>query len=317
MSFSTEVRKELARIIPDKECCCGAELSALLIGRGELLKQGENWQLQLGTENATTMRKAYKLIRRRYDWQPTVGQQEERRFNRSRIYTLNCSLNSTQREDLEKIVPLSPQQMIRRQVNLKILGRQCCRRAFIRGLFLCHGFVNRPENSYHLELIVEDSRMAADVRKLVQSMGVYLRQSERKGQLILYLKDAEQIVDFLRIVEASSALLELENVRIVKSMRNQVNRQVNCENANMDKTINASIRQVELIEQLLAEKKFKGLSPQLKMVAVLRVDHPDATLKELGQMMDPPLSKSGIAYRMRRLEEIADRELHRPEMTDR
>lgn len=309
MSFSTDVRNELARIIPEKECCRRAELSALLVGRGELAPRAEGAALIVGAENPATVRKIFKLLRQQYDWQPAVEQLEGRRFNRTRTYALHCELDEPQLALLEALTPLNPQRELKRQVNNKLLGRQCCRRAYVRGMFLSHGFVNRPEGEYHLELIVEDNRMAVDLQKLLLSMGVAMRRSERKGQLILYLKDGEQIVDFLRIVDASNALLEFENVRIIKSMRNQVNRQVNCENANLDKTINAAVRQVDLIKQLLEERGFQWLPIPLREVAALRMDNPDATLRELGQMMTPPLSKGGIAYRMRRLEKLVEQEL--------
>ncbi|MDO4540783.1 MAG: DNA-binding protein WhiA [Syntrophomonadaceae bacterium] len=326
MSFSNQVRNELARIIPEKECCCRAELSALLVGRGELisgagaqdfmsqedaLAQVPNGyrELRFSADNPIIVRKVYRLLRRLYNWQPSVGQQTERRFNRSRTFSLECLLNEEQLEQLGQVVSYGNQYEIRRQVNNKLVSRQCCRRAYLRGFFICHGFVSRPEGNYHLELIVEDGRMATDLQKLLSAMGVSMRRSERKGQLILYIKDGEQIVDFLRVVEANNALLEFENVRILKSMRNRVNRQVNCENANLDKTVNAAVRQVDLIQLLLQKKGIKWLPQQLREVAVLRLDNPDATLKELGLLMEPPLSKGGMAYRMRRLEALAEQEL--------
>lgn len=313
MSFSTEVRTELARIIPEKDCCRRAELSALLIGRGELLPREAGRELRFSADNPIIVRKVYRLLRQLYAWQPTVGQQTERRFNRSRTYSLVCPLEPAREALLSELVLLNNQDEIKRQLNAKLLSRQCCRRALVRGLYLCHGFVSRPEGNYHLELIVDDGRMAADIQKILLGMGIAMRRSERKGQLLLYLKDGEQIVDFLRVVEASNALLEFENVRILKSMRNQVNRQVNCENANMDKTINAAVRQVDIIKRLLELKGAPWLPPQLREVALLRLEHPHATLKELGLLMDPPLSKGGVAYRMRRLEAIAEQESIIPE----
>ncbi|MPN40483.1 putative sporulation transcription regulator WhiA [bioreactor metagenome] len=139
----------------------------------------------------------------------------------------------------------------------------------------------------------------------MRKLSLEARISERKNSLLLYIKESEKIVDFLRLVEASKALLDFENVRIVKSMRNQVNRQVNCETANLAKTVDASVRQVEMIEKLLDKIGVKGLPPNLRDLAMLRLDYPDSTFKEMGVMLDPPLTKSGVAYRMKKLEGFA------------
>jgi DNA-binding protein WhiA len=195
---------------------------------------------------------------------------------------------------------------IRKQVNWSLISKSCCKRAYLRGIFIARGFINRPEGNYHLEIVLNDSRLVSDVQKIMQKLEIQARVSERKNTLLIYVKESEKIVDFLRIVEASKALLDFENVRIVKSMRNQVNRQVNCETANLAKTVDASVRQVEIIERLLQKIGVKGLPPNLRELAVLRIDHPDSTFKEMGIMLNPPLTKSGVAYRMKKLESFAE-----------
>lgn len=304
MSFSNDVRNELARIIPEKLCCQKAELAAILMLRADLV-QKPNRELYLITtvENAAPARKIYRLLKQAYGLSSTVRVQEKKRFKKSRIYVVETPLDNPAGDVLrnELIDTNSP-----RQVKWPMIRKNCCKRAYLRGIFICRGFVNRPEGNYHLEIILNDSRLVSDVQKIMQKLGVQARVSERKNSLLLYIKESEQIVDFLRIIEASKALLDFENVRIVKSMRNQVNRQVNCETANLAKTVDASVRQVEMIERLLDKIGVKGLPPNLRELAILRIDHPDSTFKEMGLMLDPPLTKSGVAYRMKKLESFAD-----------
>lgn len=306
MSFANDVRNELARIIPEKACCQKAELAAVLMLRADLA-QKPNGEFGLITtiENASLARKVYQLFKEAYGLSSTVRVQEKRRFKKSRIYVVETPLDNPAGEALRHDLGMLGLNL-KRQVNWAMISKNCCRRAYLRGIFICRGFINRPEGNYHLEMILNDSRLVSDVQKIMQKLGVEARVSERKNNLLLYIKESEQIVDFLRIIEASKALLDFENVRIVKSMRNQVNRQVNCETANLAKTVDASVRQVEMIERLLDKIGVKGLPPNLRELAILRIDHPDSTFKEMGQMLDPPLTKSGVAYRMKKLESFAD-----------
>ncbi len=306
MTFSNEVRNELARIAPEKPCCKKAELSALLSLKGDIQESDHGKMITLVTESPITARKVFKLLKESYQLQPTVSMKEHKRFKRTRVYVVKVILKADEDWIIEELLLLDDQGQIKRQVNHALLGKSCCKRAFLRGVFVSKGFVNRPEGNYHMELLLNDTRLANDIQKMLMKFGLETRQSERKSGLIVYIKDSEKIVDFLRLVEASKALLDFENVRIIKSVRNQVNRQVNCETANLAKTVDASIRQVELIQSLLDKVGIQGLPKQFRDIAILRIDHPDCTLKELGSMMDPPLTKSGAAYRMKKLEEHAE-----------
>lgn len=305
MSFSTDVRNELARIIPERSCCQKAELAALLTLRAELSPAApEEDKLTTVVENATTARKIYRLLKEAYGLSSNVHVLEKKRFKKSRLYVVETCLDDGQGAALKQDLGLTSSGL-KRQMNGSLVSKNCCKRAYLRGLFISRGFINRPEGNYHLELVLNDTRLAGDVQKMLHKLGLEARVSERKNSLLVYLKDSEKIVDFLRLVEASKALLDFENVRIVKSMRNQVNRQVNCETANLAKTVDASIRQVEMIEGLLDKIGVKGLPLGLRELALLRLDHPDSTFKELGIMLEPPLTKSGVAYRMRKLESFA------------
>jgi len=306
MSFANEVRNELARIIPEKKCCQKAELTAWLALRGEIKPNKDGIRTLFTTvENAVQARKVYTLLKETYGLSSAVHILQKRRFKKSRIYLVETRLDSPEGENLWRDLYQSETD-IKRQVNWPAIKRSCCKRAFIRGVFVSSGFINRPEGNYHLEIVLNESRMADDVLRIMRRLGLDARLTERKNNPLIYVKESETIVDFLRLVEASKALLDFENVRIIKSMRNQVNRQVNCETANVVKTVDASVRQVEMIERLLAQVGVTGIPINLRELALLRIDHPDSTLKELGMLLDPPLTKSGVAYRMSKLEKLAD-----------
>lgn len=310
MSFSNEVRNELAHIIPGKACCQQAELAALLALRGEIIaKEDGKRYLQVEAENAASARKVYRLLKEFCKLQPAVRIVQRKRFKQTRFYLAESLLTDADMQFLQAAGLIDLEGNLHREADWKMLGKNCCKRAYLRGVFMCKGFINRPEGNYHFEIVLNDSNMAQDIKKILAKLKLEARIGERKNNLIVYIKDSEKIVDFLRLVEASKALLDFENVRIIKSMRNQVNRQVNCETANLGKTIDASVRQVELIENLIEKVGINKIPRQFKELAVLRIDHPDSTLKELGLMMTPPLTKSGVAYRMRKMERFAEETL--------
>ncbi len=308
MSFSNDVRNELARIIPEKECCRKAELSALLVVCGKIKtgKKGE-MVLKVETENAATARKIFKLFKDSYQLHPYVRMEKRKRFKTHRIYEVNTTLKKDDLKTFQQLNIIDFDKLkINQRVNQALVKKNCCKRSYIRGVFLSRGFINRPEGNYHLEIILNNSELAANIQNILAEFDLQARSIERKSSLVLYMKESEQIVDFLRLVGAHKGLLDFENVRIIKSMRNNVNRQVNCETANLDKTIDASVRQIELIKKLIEKEGLDSLSPQLKELALLRIDYPDSTLKELGTVLNPPLSKSGAAYRMRKLENLVE-----------
>ncbi|HBQ87652.1 MAG TPA: DNA-binding protein WhiA [Syntrophomonas sp.] len=301
MSYSNDVKNELARITPERECCRKAELAAMIALAGSVNYEN-GLSIQLSTENAATARKIFKTYKEIYHIQSSIKVQNRRHFNKTRVYIINTPVDN----ELQELGLSQDEKYIPRRIQWALLNRSCCRRAYLRGLFLAGGFINRPGADYHLEIMTSDSQMAEDMEKLLARMKIKARTSERKNNLVVYIKGSEKIVDFLRLVGASMALLDFENIRIIKSVRNNVNRQVNCETANLVKTVDASLRQVELIKKLINTGGVEQIPPRLKSLAMLRIDYPDCTLKELGTMMNPPLSKSGVAYRMRKLEKIVE-----------
>lgn len=310
MSFANEVRNELARIMPERECCQKAELSALLLTSAHIYRQpGNQYCLEAIVEKAATARKIFKMLKAQ-NLQSSVRMEKRKRFTKTRVYLVNTVIkNEEDFKTIRRINIIDRNIKIKSLVNQELVAKTCCKKAYLRGLFLTRGFINRPEGEYHLELVLNDVKLAADIQKILLRFNIPARQGERKNTLLLYIKESEKIADFLRVVGASTALLDFENVRIIKSMRNDVNRQVNCETANLAKTVDAAVRQTDLIKKLLALEGWEGIPPQYTQLAQLRMDFADSTLAELGMMLEPPLSKSGVAYRMRKLEEYAEEKL--------
>ncbi|NLB20548.1 MAG: DNA-binding protein WhiA, partial [Clostridium sp.] len=180
------------------------------------------------------------------------------------------------------------------------------KKAFIKGAFLGSGSVSNPEKAYHLEFVVNSLELAEELRDLINTFGLTAKVIARKNTFIVYLKEGEQIVDILSIIGAFNSLFEFENVRIVKDMRNNVNRLVNCETANLSKTVNAAVRQVESIRLIERELGLQRLPKPLREMAEIRLEYPDESLKELGEILEPKVGKSGVNHRLRKIEKIAD-----------
>lgn len=178
-------------------------------------------------------------------------------------------------------------------------------KALTRGIFLGSGSVNNPENKYHLEIILSNKRNAQIIKKLLSKMQIHLKELERKNGYSLYIKEGEEISRFLAFIGANSSVIKFEEIRVIREIKNNVNRKVNCETANLNKTINAAVRQIEAIKKLKETGKFKNLSDNLKEMANLRLENPDSSLVELGQMLKDPIGKSGVNHRLNQLIELA------------
>lgn len=177
-------------------------------------------------------------------------------------------------------------------------------KAFIRGIFLGSGSVNNPENKYHLEMILNTPQNAKIVKEVLEKMQISMKEMQRKSGYSLYLKEGEEISKFLAFIGANSAVLKFEEIRVIRDMKNNINRKVNCETANLSKTINAAVKQIDAIKNLQKQGKFENLSDNLKEIAILRLENPDASLIELGQMLKEPIGKSGVNHRLKQLEEL-------------
>lgn len=311
MSFSSRTKGELARIYSKDSCCQLAELAALIRMTGTLQLTGREKKLsiKLTTENAAIARKLFKLFKTLFNIHVEVMIRKNLRLRKSNHYLMIVTNDMDSSMVLEK-VGISKKDVnsfdIYYGIPTKLLEKRCCKRAYLRGAFLGSGSVSDPEKTYHLEFVSHSLIHSESLRDLINSFGLKSKIIERKGNYVVYLKEGDQVVDLLNIIGAHSALLNLENIRIYKQMRNDVNRIVNCETANLGKIVNASIRQIENIKYIEATVGLGRLSPNLREVAQLRLKNRDASLKELGKMLNPPISKSGVNHRLRKIEEIAN-----------
>ena len=188
-----------------------------------------------------------------------------------------------------------------------LIKNTCCQRAFLRGAFLCVGSMSAPEKGYHLEFVCSSEEKARQLQEVIHIFEIEAKVILRKKYHVVYIKESEAIVDLLNVMEAHVALMNLENLRILKEMRNSINRRVNCEAANISKTVNAASRQIEDIMFLKDHYGFEKLPDNLRQMAQVRLEYPEATLKELGEYLDPPVGKSGVNHRLRSLSEIAEK----------
>lgn len=308
MSFSKETKEELARIFPEKRCCRLAELAALIRMDGTItISTQHRMGLNIVTENAAVARKAFRLAKQVFHMETELQVQKSTKLKKNNHYIVKFTANERMPGILAEMGILDESGSIQPGIYKNLVKTQCCRRSYLRGAFLGAGSVNSPEGNYHLEIITNNIKYAEALAKLINRFkGIQAKVNSRKNWHMVYLKESEQIVHFLNIIGAHQALLSFENTRIVKGMRNQVNRLVNCETANLNKTVNASMRQVENIRYLDEVLGLDKLPVRLKDLARLRLENPDISLKELGEIMEPPVGKSGVNHRMRKIEELAD-----------
>lgn len=305
MSFSTEVKNELARIIDERSCCAAAELAALIRMGGAMSIGGNaNLGINFSSENAAVTRKALGLIKGYANIKTEVVVTRGRRLKKNNTYHVRV-VPSPGVNKLLADLGIMRDGGLNVHSDRAILRKACCRRAYLRGAFLGAGSVNRPEGSYHLELVTGNADLAKSLVQVMKSLSLPGRMTDRKDDYIVYLKDGNAITAFLQLIGAHNALLTFENVRVVKDMRNQVNRLVNCETANLQKTVNAAVRQVESIRVIAENIGLDKLAPPLREVADARLTHPEATLSELVEVLEGRIGKSGINHRLRKLGEIA------------
>jgi DNA-binding protein WhiA len=274
--------------------------------------------IRITTENAAFARRVYSHIKKMFGIYPEVTIRKSKKLKKHVSYIIVVTSGLGAAGLLEKTgtgVEYSEDGQVSGLALLKTNGlrKACCRKAFLRGAFLAGGSVSDPEKTYHLELTSRSRPLALELSRLLGTFRLNARIIKRKGSFVTYLKEGENIVDFLNIIGAHRALMELENVRILKGMRNNVNRIVNCETANLEKTVNASVRQVENIRYIMENIGPDALPDSLREIAELRLAYSDANLAELGQLLNPPLGKSGVNHRLRKLDRIAEshRELKR------
>ena len=306
MSFASETKKELTNL-EVKDCCGLAELSALIQMNGSLSFTNKKLAVDIQTENAAIARRIYTLIKRFYPVTVELLVRKKMRLKKNNVYIVR--LVDHARRILEDLGIIGEGFEFVTEICPRLIMKKCCKRSYLRGAFLAGGSVNNPEtSSYHLEIFSLYKEHSEALCELMNSFDLNAKTLERKKGYMTYLKEAEKITDFLIIIGANNAMLKFEDIRILRDMRNSVNRLVNCETANLNKTIGASVRQVENIKYIQGTVGLDVLPEKLREIAELRVAHKDVTLKELGEMVSSgPISKSGINHRLRKVDAIAEK----------
>ncbi|MDR3296546.1 MAG: DNA-binding protein WhiA [Clostridiales Family XIII bacterium] len=312
MSFSLETKNELARIKPEKKCCQLAEIAGFIrMGGTVRLSGGGKLTLILSTENPAVARHYKTLLKEYFGASANLLVGHANFQKKGHLYELCLDEGM----DAEQMLRETGILLVREGCNYigdgiyeELLKTKCCRKSYLRGVFLGAGTLNDPEKGYHLEIVCSTEALAADVKKLFNGfVDIHAKTCKRKNHFVVYLKGSEQITDILNILGAHGQLLKFENVRIVKGIRNQTNRISNCDNANLDKALRAAEKQIADIRKIIGGRGMESLPEKLRKVAAVRLEHPDVSLSELGEMMKPPLNKSGVYRRLKKIEETADK----------
>ena len=310
MSFSADTKNELAHVEPEKKCCMLAEIAGFIRMCGSIrLAGGGKFEIVTATEHPAVARHYKRMLKEYFgiDAELAVGQGSG--LKKGRSYLLSIGPENLSEQILRETGIL----MVKEGMNYisdgiydGLIRTKCCRKACLRGIFLASGTITDPEKSYHLEFSCSSQILAGDVKKLLNSfVDLHAKVSARKKNYAVYVKEAEQIIDILAIMGAHSQIFAFEDVRITKEIRNKANRINNCDNANIDKTLKAAEKQLSWIHKIQETKGLAFLPDKLREVAVLRLENPEATLQELADMMDPPMKKSGLNNRFRKIEELA------------
>lgn len=310
MTFSSKIKNELSRTDINNLCCNKAEISALLRTTGYITIKGINkTEIEFTTENAAVARRIFKILKVLYNMNIEVSIVKSNRLKKRNNYTVKIE------DGKEKKVLLDTGLVKNEEMNFmdfdygvpkELISKNCCKRAYLKGSFMGCGSISNPEKSYHGEFVNSKQEHSIGLCELMANYNLNAKTILRKDNYVSYIKEAEQISDLMNVMGAYNALLDFENTRAVKETRNRINRVINCETANLDKIVETSLRQIGKIKILKKYKVINKLPDNLRELAFLRLKYSNASLKELGEKLNPPLGKSGVNHRLKRIEEIAD-----------
>lgn len=310
MSFSSRVKDELSRQNTAARHCQIAETAAILSLCGRVkISEADCFSIEIHTENLAVARKYFTLLKKTFNIRMNVSIRGGGNVSRNRTYIVAVREHDDALKVLQAAKLIDAHGEIRENLSLVrnvVVQNACCRRAFIRGAFLASGSISDPEKFYHFEITCSSMAKAEQLKGVIAAFGVEPKIVPRKKYYVVYVKEGNQIVDILNVMEAPVSLMEFENIRILREMRGNVNRQVNCETANINKTVSAAVKQMEDIRYIRDARGLEGLPVGLLDMARIRLERPEATLKELGEALEPPVGKSGVNHRLRKLSQIAD-----------
>lgn len=308
MNFSTYVKEELCRINVANQALKVSELAGIVRMDGTILIGAQkSVSLELISENASVAKLSYLWLKELFKTECTITIQRRQKLKKNNRYIVSVPNQRQMRSVLYSLGMMNEEGMFfNSEIPEELIGRDDKRRAYLRGVFLGGGSISDPLKSYHLEIVTNSEIHAELVQQLIGVYGIEAKLSYRKENILVYLKESNQISDFLALIGAHEAMMEFENIRINKTMRNEVNRLVNCETANLNKSVNAAQKQIQLIKEIESIVGIDALPESLKSIALLRINNPESSLKELGELMKPPIGKSGVNHRMRRIEAFAE-----------
>ena len=305
MSFTAEVKDELARVPAVCSHCDKAVLAALVRIEGTLFVSGKNrYRVEIATDAPSVARQVIKLLHELYQLKTNLTVRRSV-LHKTPNYLIEAPAQPNLAPALLDMGVLSLEGGLVLGISDQLVAKDCCAAAYLRGAFLGSGFVSDPRGDFHFEIIVESEELAEGLVGLMARKNIKARIIQRRNSYMVYLKSGSAILEFLALVGAHQSALAMENARVIKSVRNDVNRQTNAEIANQAKTSRASIDQIRAIRMVLEAHGMENLPPALQDFIKLRVRYPDATLKELGELANPPLSKSAVYHRVRRIEQMA------------
>ncbi|WP_438447125.1 DNA-binding protein WhiA [Gorillibacterium sp. sgz5001074] len=305
MSFAAQTKKELT-LMEAEACCEKAELSALIRMNGSVQLSSQRIILDISTENAAIARRIYSLLKKTYQVHIELLVRKKMRLKKNNVYMVR--IPTRVQDILTDLKIVSEGFQFTPGIDKSVIRNPCCKRSYLRGAFLAGGSVNNPEgSSYHLEISSMYEEHCNALVDLANRFQLNARCIERKKGFVFYIKEGQKIIEFLSLIGAHQALLRFEDIRIMKDMRNSVNRIVNCETANLNKTIGASMRQIENIRLLQREMGLENLPEKLREVAEIRLQYPDVNLNEIGDMLKGNVSKSGVNHRLRKIDELAEK----------
>lgn len=309
MSFSGNVKEELSHHLGSARHCRIAETAAIIsICGGVMIDSRGRYSLKIHTENLSVARKCFTLLTKTFNIRTDIAIRTNRMKGSVSYYIVvkehDAALRILQATKLiDQYGEVEEELSVVRNI---VIQETCCKRAFIRGAFLASGSMSDPEKSYHFEIVCATREKAEQIQKIMKCFELDGKIVLRKKSFVVYLKEGSQIADVLNVMEAHVALMGFENVRILKDMRNTVNRKVNCETANINKTVSAAVKQIDDIRYIQETKGLDKLPEGLKDMALTRLTYPEASLKELGSLLTPPVGKSGVNHRLRKLSEMAE-----------
>lgn len=310
MSFALDVKKELTTVPVTKKCCQLAQIAGFLRFAGSMTLSDGKWGVRISTHNPAVARLFKTLIKEYFGTKGSLSiDNADVPVGGGHTYELNITPEMNSEGILRESGMLGVKEgynYMTDGISAEIIKKRCCKKAYLRGAFLACGTMTDPAKTYHLELPCDREYLAGDVRKLINSFGLKARITQRRGRYVVYLKDGEQISDFLGVIGAGTHLLRFEDVRVTKEVRGRVNRINNCESANLQKSVNAAQKQIADIKKIEKNRGLDSLPLKLRQAAALRLENPELPLSELAAIMDPPLAKSGLNHRFAKLAEIAE-----------